>query len=779
MARRTIDQPPRLGTRAHVKHTTDAEFLRRVTDSYQRDVEADRHNIEPAREDMRFAIGDQWDQNTRQRRELARKPVLTVNRLNAFVAQYVGSQLQSDTVMKLTPTRGGSRVIADVRQGIIRAIMRDREARHAIHTAMTNAYICGVGNFMVTLEDAVEDVFLRDIRVKNLSDPFAVIWDRSSVEPTGADARRCYVTTYMSREDFDAAYPKAAGDSGWMVDEFDTTAMTGYGWDADDMVRVCQFWQMREEPVVLGLEADTNDVIDVSDMDPESMLMALAVGDDGMPMVRKTVRRYAECYVVTAGNVLEGPYRLNIPRLPVFRVEGWALQEASVRYRWGFVRNAKDPQRLHNYWRSVLAEELMKAPSAKWLLDKAGDKVGMSDDFRNAHLSHDPVLMWDSAAGGMKPELIPPLPINQAVLTEASMTVQDMRDVTNRHEVAMGQRSNEVSGRAIAARQRVSEMGDVIYVENLNAALAEAGRVINSLIPEVYDTNRTVKIMGEDDQVQMQEINGIMGDKTPDVTVGKYDVTYTTGPSYATKRQEAVDLTMTLMNTMPQTGNVIADIIVRNMDIPGASEIEERLASLLPPGMLNPDRLSPQRRDAVMQQMQMQQMQQVQHAQLQQAVVDLQMAKLHAEAQEITARAGRQAAQASVAASQVGVDQSRIEIERARILIDAFEKGLGTAKLGFEVEQQMQQSADALAAARAASEAARAASEAAVGKPAGQGPQNGQGVQAPGEGDAAGGVGEGAPPSGEPMLPGLGGLTDQGMPVRPRTAPVEDNLGGM
>ena len=54
------------------------------------------------------------------------------------------------------------------------------------------------------------------------------------------------------------------------------------------------------------------------------------------------------------------------------------------------------------------------------------------------------------------------------------MTVQDIRDVTNRHEASMGQVSNEVSGRAITARQRVSELGDVISHREHGCRVAEA-----------------------------------------------------------------------------------------------------------------------------------------------------------------------------------------------------------------------------------------------------------------------------------------------------------------
>lgn len=686
MARRkATSTPPRTDARFPLSYEDEASFLQAARDMYHKDVDADRHNIEPARQDIQFVIGDQWDVNVKRRRERLKKPVLTVNRLPAFVAQYIGSWLQSDTTMKLIPSRGGSRKIAEIRQGIIRTIMKGREAKRALHKAMENAYICGVGNFKVALEDAKNDVFLRDIVLQPLDDPFAVTWDRASYEPTGADARHCFVTRYMTREDYRQAYPDAVSDAGWAADELDATVMTGHGWEVDEMVRVCEFWQMQEEPVTVGLEAETGDVIDVTDMDEEERLLVLALDEDGMPIMRDTVRPYAECYVLSSSQVLEGPYRLPCSRLPVFRVEGWSLQEASVRYRWGFVRNAKDPQRLHNYWRSILAEELMKSPATKWLLDKQGDKVGMADQFRNAHLSGDPVLFWDSSAGGLKPEFIAPPMLNQAVLTEAGMTVQDIKDVTNKHEASLGLTSNEVSGKAITARQRVSELGDVVYTENMNAALAEAGRVINDLIPVVYDTNRTVKITGDDDVEALQEINGRFNDATPDITIGKYDISYTTGPSYATKRQEAVDIMMTLMNTMPQVGNVIADIIVRNMDIPGAEEIEERLAAMLPPGMVNPERLPARRREAVEQQMAAQQQQAEQQAAMQQAMFERELAKIEAEVAELRGRAARQTAQAQLAASQVGVDGAKVMVQQQAVEVDAAKVEADVDKLRVDV----------------------------------------------------------------------------------------------
>lgn len=691
------NQPPRTGKRFPIKNPDEATFLMSVRDIYAKDVQADEHNIEPAREDMRFVIGDQWDADTKRRRERRKRPTLTVNRLPAFVAQYVGSQLQTDTTIKLLPSRGGSKAVAEIRQGIIRTIMRTGTAKLAKNKAMETAYICGVGNFAVEVVDAENDVFARDIRLKSLPDPFQVIWDRASCDPTGADAQHAYVFEFMTKEDFKEAYPDYAADSGWYTHEVDSTVMTRYGWEVDEMIRLCHFWQMKREPVTLGLEAETGDVIDVTGWTPEQIAVGLMIDENGDPIMRETERPYAECHVMTSTNVLEGPYRLDIPRLPVFRVEGWALQESNVRFRWGFVRNAKDPQRIHNFWRSTLAEELMKSPASKWLLDVAGMKTGLVDKFRNSHRDGDNVLTWDSQADGAKPEFIPPPMINQAVLTEAEMSVRDIRDVTNRHEASMGQASNEVSGKAISARQRVSELGDVIYIENMNMALAEAGRVINELIPTIYDTNRVIKITGEDDVELLQEINGDFGDATPDVTKGKYDLTYSTGPSYATKRQESVDLMLTLMNTMPQMGNVLADIIVRNMDIPGAEEIEERLASLLPPGMINPERLPEHRRRRVMEQMQAQQQAQQQQEIMQQMQIAKALEKISAEIAELRARAMKQEAGALKDASEVGVAAAKLDNDEDKIAIDAFKAGttvdqqqMDMLKTGLQMAAQFQ-----------------------------------------------------------------------------------------
>jgi hypothetical protein len=58
------------------------------------------------------------------------------------------------------------------------------------------------------------------------------------------------------------------------------------------------------------------------------------------------------------------------------------------------------------------------------------------------------------------------------------------------------------------------------------------------------------------------------------------------GPSYASRRQEAVQILTGLIQAMPQIGQIGGDIIARNLDFDGSEELAERLRAMLPPQIL-------------------------------------------------------------------------------------------------------------------------------------------------------------------------------------------------
>ena len=596
-------------------YASEATFLEEMRKEFADNTGADRLNREASLEDLRFMVGDQWDDLTRQRREAARKPVLTVNRLPAFVAQVLGSRRLNETEILVRPDNGGNKQVAEVREGLIRQIQKDSIAKDAYDNALAGAVMAGLGAFQVRLAYEPDDVFTQKIEIQKIADHMAVLWDYRNTSSTGRDANNCFVVDTMSKASFYGAYPWAT-PSDVMSDMNLRGDLRMVGWVSVDDIRVVNYWRRRWRERTLAMMKGGS-VIEVTPEMGDDVFSQIMV-DNGQPVIRRTKAAYAQMYVCSGVDILEGPYNLPIDRIPVFRVPGWEVKVGDWTHRWGLIRFAKDPQRLHNYWRSVLAEKIMQSPRAVWVASEASI-AGREPEWRSSHMSDNPLLIWNSESG-QKPERNEPVQMEQSLLAQAEVTSQDIKDVTNVHEANLGMPSNEVSGAAILARQRVSDTGTILYHDNLASAITEAGKVINQLIPIVYDTKRVIRVLGQDGKDDMVAINDFKNPATIDITTGKYDVTVDVGPSYATKRIEAAANMMNLCNAMPNILAVAADLIVDAQDWPGADKIAARLKLAIPPDMLTPDEQTPATK-AKAQAQQAQQQQQMKMA-VQEALAD-------------------------------------------------------------------------------------------------------------------------------------------------------------
>jgi len=177
----------------------------------------------------------------------------------------------------------------------------------------------------------------------------------------------------------------------------------------------------------------------------------------------------------------------------------------------------------------------------------------------------------------------------------------DIKSTTGQYDSSLGATSNERSGKAIMARERQTDTGTYHYVDNLARAIRHITRQIIGLVPKIYDTQRVARIMGEDgapdsakiDPTQQEPVkkiidqNGIEIEKIYNPSVGTYDVMVTTGPSYMTKRQEALESMGQLLQGNPQLWSVAGDLFIKNMDWPGAQEMAKRFAKTIDPKLMD------------------------------------------------------------------------------------------------------------------------------------------------------------------------------------------------
>lgn len=563
---------------------SEQEFLDHVIETYRDDELFDHNNRIWAMEDLRFLAGDQWDPEIKKMREDKFRPCLTVNVLPQYVGQVVGNRRMNKTAIKVKPFKDGTQVVADVRSGLIKSIEAFSRADRAYDAACEDQTACGISALRVDLDYAGNDVFDQDIFIRHIPNPLAVVWDRMSVDPTGRDAKHCFVIDSIPKKVFEKQFPDYPCPEGGLGDNTDYPA----DWRDPNNVRIVEFWELIDKPATFALMQD-GDVKDVTDMEADEYEDQLWRDENGFPKIRNSFRTYARMHLVTGFAILGSGYEIPLTRLPIIRVEGRVTRVGEERVRFGIVRNAKDSIRLNNYFRSTAAEVVALAPKAQWIGSASAFK-GREDDFRKAHLEGDNILVHNDVANGEnRPQRVDPPAIPAALIQQSEMNVQDIKDTTGLHDASLGMKSNEVSGKAINARRVGGDIATVIYHDNVNHAIQEVGDVCNQLIPLAYDAVRTVRTIGDDDKHKLLVINDPNDQDSPNITEGKYDVTVETGPSFATQRAEAVEAMTMLLQTSPELMGVVGDIVAKNMDFPGAYEMAERIKKTIPKELLGED----------------------------------------------------------------------------------------------------------------------------------------------------------------------------------------------
>ena len=232
------------------------------------------------------------------------------------------------------------------------------------------------------------------------------------------------------------------------------------------------------------------------------------------------------------------------------------------------------------------------------------------------------------------------------------------------HKAALGMSSNETSGVAISKRQTETDTGQYAYIDNVLAGVQASGRIIVNMIPDVYDMEGTIHILGEDAKEQLISLGDQnIPSKIYDLCVGKYDVAIDTGPSYATQRDELVQKLQALLPSLPQDQiAVITDILFESMDMPKANDIAERLKKLLPEGILNEDEIvmTDEQRAQAEQQKEQQQQQQEVIQQLEQMKLQTEQMKLQAE--QAQSQMGTKIAELKVQQEELKLQQKEVDL---------------------------------------------------------------------------------------------------------------------
>lgn len=565
---------------------TDQDILTRIRKRFRIAVDAEQVNRQLAIADIRAENGEQWDAQTRRDREDDGRPCITVNKIAGAVKQIIGDSRQNKISIKVRPVDDESDpALAELLTGLIRNIENTSQAESAYDHAFECAVKGGWGYFRIITDYSDTDTFDQDIKIKRVPNQFSVYADPSSMEQDGSDMKWCIISEVKDADTFKAEYPKAETGSSHESSLGEENA----DWFTPEGTRIVEYFERTTVKKRLLLLSDGKAVM-ADDMTKEVEEQGWSFG----AILKEREVDYPKImwYKATGAEILDrnewaGKF---IPVIPVIGEETWVDGRRILR---SAIRWSLDPQKLFNWARSNAVETLAMAPRQPWI-GTATHFENQEHNWQAANKKPMPYLLYtpDPQAPGIAPQRQQMTAVDSGAYQEAQMAADDIKATTGIYDASLGARGNETSGRAILARQNEGDKATFIFTDNLARSLKYAGRILVDLIPKIYDTERVVRLMNKDGSEAWAKINvtdPMTGQKYNDLSIGKYDVTVDVGPSYSSKRMEAADGMVSLVQAAPQFASIILPRLAKNLDWPEAEEIAEEMKAMSQPPPQQPD----------------------------------------------------------------------------------------------------------------------------------------------------------------------------------------------
>ena len=518
---------------APVDQGPDAELLEEIRDRYRYYDDAWKEIREHSQKCRKYLDGDPWDPEDRQFRKETGRPCINHDELNQYVNQAVNNVRQNRRGIKVNPEgNGADEKTAEFRQNFIRSIEYRSHAQNVYATAYEHMVEGSYGFLRVTRRYVPgRGGKLQEILLKAIPNQDSVLYDPDCKEPDWCDAQGVFILDPMPRKEFQRRFKNA------QIKDFTAEHLRiAKDWLQGEMVLVAEYWRAVTDP------------------------------DDETGQRRKIVQ-----YLTNGVEILERrPQPPDyIPIIPFIGKQRYVSDGgAPKRKLYALVSLALDPQMSLAFLASQEIEEAgmtPKTPVRGWKGQFASDP----DAHQTAHKIPRGYLEYDYPEWALDRGIPLPLPQNHQFVPNFQQ-YEIAKDACRRAiQAAIGvsplptaaQRDNEKSGVALERIRQAEDIGSFHFVANFDRALEFAGRVIESWIPVVYDTEREIALRKADDSHEIVRIN--TAEPYPDQKSGKmvhypvadqdadHGIEISIAPWHQSQREEASEFLDTLISNLP------------------------------------------------------------------------------------------------------------------------------------------------------------------------------------------------------------------------------------
>ncbi|MAC71651.1 MAG: hypothetical protein CMP84_16000 [Gammaproteobacteria bacterium] len=674
-------------TEDDLAYKADYEEHQDVIELLDKCQQADKDNRERVREAHLFLDkrDGQWEPYWWNSNEA--KPRYTFDMVNPIVDQVASEIEQSDYDIRVSPAGGdATKDLAIAYDGIIRNIEQMSNAKTTYAQCARNMVIGGMDGWRVVQKYVDDNSFDQDLAIEHVGNFVDRVWfDPAAENQDKSDSRYAFVLHAMAKDEYEARFPEGSGES---VDD-DREGEAYY--DKAECIVVGEFLYLESEDreLVMMSNGQVHEVNEDFDKVVDD-LAAIGVTE----AKRRTRKKHYVCSrFFDAKDFLEDKKETVFCRIPVVPAyANFKIFENKTIY-WGVVEKLLDPQRVMNYSVSREIEEGALAPRAKYWMTMA-QASGHEKQLQTLNTNADPVQFYN-----VDPES-PAVPQQQGgsqVNPGLARISESMRAIIGQtagmFAANMGDNPGLQSGVAIKQLQDRGTNSTMKYSRGLEIAVAATGRLLKDAIPMVYDTERQVRILREDESYDMVPINQKVIDNATgeivtvnDLQVGTYDVTCRAGPSFRNRQQETIEAITTLAQTDPSLMQIAGDLLLQNISTPAASQIAERKRiQMIAQGLIPQSQMTEEELQEMAAKMQAQGQQQAPDP----AMVLAQAEQMKAQADMMKAQIDAQKVQNDTLRIQLQAqnDQNELVAEQAKTQVDVFNAQTNRIKAQVEAEK--------------------------------------------------------------------------------------------
>lgn len=580
----------------------------------------DRNN-QRGRDDLLFYLGDQSSIPSTTERANSNKEILICNIAAKQIKRASAQLMETEFSLNLAPANENAQ--ANVKEStafrkVLQTIMLSDDNINRLVMCGDKCIKFGYSFLEINFErKGKDDLCLWPVfRLHN--DPTIAFWDKSSNHQSRIDGRFCGMKKIASREEIYEKLryiPRKTLDS--CVHEEDNEIY--YYWfreHQDAKYRLLKNGKYKkedkisfEEGEILATEDDAKYIF--NNLPAEEKY---AQNNKPSPLEKTEPVSCIYFQIFMNEKSVMKPKMFPTDELPLVYHHGLTEWEGNNSMRTiPLIEFLKDPQKLHNYLQSQIATIAKNSSSSKWFFNDDHILSTTQEAEAREINNMEGAFMFGGDLNAIR--YFPPGELPMSMLQMAQISKQEVDEIGGAMIDAQQSDSTVISGVAIDKITHNIGLLNLFFLGAHINFVNTVGNIVRQMIPRIITEERTVISKSKDGSGEAIIVNKDMGtgeiqNNIKDIN-NNFDYSLTPGPNSPMQRENGRKSIQEFIAQNPKAAPLIGDILMRNLDIQDAGELERRLAANMNPDLIKYGRgeISLEEYQQASQQQQQQQMQ--------------------------------------------------------------------------------------------------------------------------------------------------------------------------